>query len=467
MRRLFGTAGIRGRYLEEVSPHLAVEVGMALATYVKASKVVIGGDGRLTTPVLKLAAAVGAMTVGANAIDVGLVPLPTLAWSVRKYGGDGGIYITASHNPPTDNGIKVFTAKGMEFPESDERELEKIIREKSWRLADWDSVGKYEARLGALEDYVEEVSSKVMPAKVRRRPKVLVDTANGAPSLATPNVLRSIGADVVTLNANVDGRFPGRTPEPRPDVLEPFLPVAKDVGAHVFLAQDGDGDRLAVLDPAKGFIKQDRIIALIAKRKLEERKGTIVVSIDVGNAVRDVVEELGGKLYVVKLGKTHEGLLKNPDTLIAAEPWKLIDPSWGPWIDGIYQAGLIVKWMAEEGKDISELMSEVPNYPQARYSLKMPKHVRDQVFETMKDELLRMAGEDSEIITIDGLRVNFPDRSWLLIRKSGTEPKIRIYGEAESPQTLEAMINKLVRTATSTLRKLGVKEVKVEGKIIP
>jgi len=467
MRRLFGTAGIRGRYLEEVSPHLAVEVGMALATYVRASKVVVGGDGRLTTPVLKLAATVGAMTAGANVIDVGLVPLPTLAWSVRRYGSDGGIYITASHNPPTDNGIKVFTAKGMEFPESDERELEKIIYEKSWRIADWDSVGKYEVRPGALEDYVEEVSSKVMPTKIRRKPRVLVDTANGAPSLATPNVLRSIGADVVTLNANVDGRFPGRIPEPRPDVLEPFLPVARDVGAHVFLAQDGDGDRLAVLDPARGFIKQDRIIALIAKRKLEERKGTIVVSIDVGNAVRDVVEELGGKLYVVKLGKTHEGLLRNPDTLIAAEPWKLIDPSWGPWIDGIYQAGLIIKWMAEEGKDIGELISEVPNYPQARYSLKMPKHVRDRVYEAMRDELMRMAREDSEVVTIDGLRVNFPDKSWLLIRKSGTEPKIRIYGEAGTPQAIKAMVNRLLSVAASTLKKLGAGEAQVEGKVIP
>ena len=466
-RRLFGTAGIRGRYLEEVSPDLAWRVGLALSTHVGGGRVAVGGDGRLTTPVLKLAASVGLMSAGSDVIDAGLVPLPALAWSVRRFSCNGGIYVTASHNPPTDNGLKVFTADGMEYPESMEEELESIINSRSWKLADWDSVGKLLPEPRALQDYISELVAHDTPSRIRRIPRVLVDTANGAPSLATPLVLKSLGADVISINSNVDGRFPGRIPEPRPDVLEPFIPAARSLGVDAYLAQDGDGDRLAVVDPATGFIKQDRVIALIARRKLMERRGTIVVSIDVGNAVRDVVEELGGELYVVKLGKTHEGLLKRPDALMAAEPWKLIDPEWGPWIDGIHQAALIVRMMAEEGKDLRGLMSDIPNYPQARYSIRVPKDLKDAVFERMREELLNMAGEGCEVITIDGVRVNFPGKSWLLIRKSGTEPKVRIYGEAETPGKLKSMVDRLVKAALRVLKERGITEAEVEGKVLP
>ena len=467
MRRLFGTAGIRGRYLKKISSELAYKVGASLATYLKAGKIVVGGDGRLTTPLLRLAAGVGLMTAGADVVDVGLVPLPVLAWSISKYGGDGGIYITASHNPPTDNGLKVFSGEGMEFTEAMEIDLEALVFSSGWRTSGWDSVGKREEVMNAVEEYLNQLYEVVKPSTIKLKPKVLVDTANGAPSLATPLILKSMGADVVSLNSNVDGRFPGRLPEPRPDVLEPFIPVARGLGANVFFAQDGDGDRLAVIDPVKGFIKQDRVIALIAKHKLEEREGTIIISIDCGNAVRDVVSEFGGRLEVVKLGKTHEGLLRYEDALIAAEPWKLIDPSWGKWIDGIYQASLITKLMMETGKTIGELMNEIPNYPQARYSIAISEDLREGVYELLINELKGLMKGGEKVLEIDGFRVDFPDRSWMLIRKSGTESKVRIYGEARNVKKLQEVVNYLIRKAIDYARSKGYMDVSVEGEIIP
>ena len=467
MRRLFGTAGIRGRYLRRVSPELAYKVGASLATYLRARRVVVGGDGRLTTPILRLAAGVGLMSAGADVLDVGLVPLPVLAHSIRGLGGDGGIYVTASHNPPTDNGLKVFRSDGMEFTEGMEVELEGIISSGGWRVSDWDSVGVREEVLNAIDEYLNKLYGFVRPSEVRLRPKVLVDTANGAPSLATPLILKSMGADVITLNGNVDGRFPGRLPEPRPDVLEPFIPVARALGVDVFFAQDGDGDRLAVVDPAGGFVKQDRVIALIAKHKLMERRGTVIVSIDCGNAVRDVVSGLGGRLAVVKLGKTHEGLLNYGDALIAAEPWKLIDPSWGRWIDGIYQAALITKLIMESGRSLRDLMSEVPNYPQARYSIAVREDLKEGLYNHLVGWLRGLMRGGEEVLEIDGFRVDFPDRSWILIRKSGTEPKVRIYGEARSPKKLQELIENLIREAVNYSRSRGFTEVGVEGKLIP
>ncbi len=465
MGRLFGTAGIRGRYPDEVGPELAYRVALAVVTYVGARKVVVGGDGRTTTPVLKVSALAGVMAGGADAVDIGLTPMPVLPWAVRKLGGDAGIYITASHNPPTDNGIKVFSGEGREFFLREEDEVEKIIESGTWKLAGWDTVGSLSSR-EVIQEYLEELTEKLMPERVRRVPKVLVDTANGAASLTTPKLIKRLGASVVTINSNIDGYFPGRYPEPRPDVLEPFIPASKAVGADAYLAHDGDGDRLAVIDPAEGFIKQDRVIALIAKYKLMERRGTVIVSIDCGNAVKDVVEELGGKLKVVKLGKIHEGLSEERDAVVAAEPWKLIDPSWGPWIDGAYQAGFIVKLMMEEGVTLRELMKDIPNYPQARYSVKVPKGLRDEVFEYVTRELLSKAPETAEVVTIDGLRINYGDKSWLLVRKSGTEPKIRIYGEHLRRAELERMVNWVLELIKGYLESKGLKVVGIEGKVL-
>jgi len=282
-------------------------------------------------------------------------------------------------------------------------------------------------------------------------------------------VLKDIGAGVFTFNANVDGRFPGRYPEPRADVLEPLLPAARALGADVFLAHDGDGDRLAVLDPVKGFVKQDRVIALLAKWKLSESRGTVIVSIDVGRAVRDVVESMGGRLKVVRLGKLHEGLLETPDAVMAAEPWKFIDPSWGKWIDGVYQAATIVRMMAEEGRTIGELLEDIPDYPQARVSIRMPKEVRDRVYEVIAEELAATAPEGSEVTTIDGVRVDYPDGSWILLRKSGTEPKIRIYGEAPTMEELRRAVEGLETAVVRLAKQFGVGEsaIEVTGSVKP
>lgn len=465
-KRLFGTAGVRGRYLKEVSPEIFLYLSATIATYFKARKSVVGGDGRLTTPLLKSSVVAGLLASGSDVIDVGLVPLPVLAWSTKYLRSDLGIYVTASHNPPQDNGLKAFYGTGMEILEEDELRIEELYHSRRWFLVDWDAVGTYTSTT-IIEEYIEELLSKLGAGNKMSGVRILIDTANGAASLVTPKVLTELGAQVFTLNSNVDGRFPGRHPEPRPDILEPLLPIARELGVDVFLAHDGDGDRLAVLSPTKGFVKQDRIIALLAKEILSERRGTVVVSIDVGNAVKDVVEAAGGKLAITKLGATHTGILKYPDTVMTAEPWKFVDPEWGAWVDGVYQAAFLTKLMIERNSNIDALLKDIPDYPQARISIEVPKELKEEVYENLKTKLLEWRTPDSEILTIDGLRVNYSDKSWLLVRKSGTEPKIRIYGESTTYDNLKKRINELITEANKTLKKHNLKEAKVDGKIIP
>lgn len=458
--RLFGTAGIRGRYLEKVRPGLAYDIGVSVAAHVGGrGTITIGHDVRTTSPLLALSAGSGVMSGGVNAVFLGLVPTPVLAYSVPHTKSKAGIMITASHNPPPDNGIKVFQYNGMEYTEKMEEELELIMQVKSKFHATWDQVGRLIDASEIGEDYVEEISSFLRPRTIKYVPKIYIDCSNGAASNYTPRILRKMGAKVFSANCHPDGYFPGHEPEPRQDVLEPFLPVAASLNPDIMMAHDGDADRLAVLTTRRGFIKQDVIIALYSKYKLMEGRGTIIISIDVGNSVVDVVEKYGGRIVRSKLGKIHEKLLEHPGALLAAEPWKLIDPKWGLWVDGIYQAALLTKMMMEEGKTIDDLLADIPTFPWARISVPITSDLDrwEEFYEKLKERVVSSLGEYESISTIDGIRLDFPNKSWILVRMSGTEPKVRVYMEGNDAKEIDALIEKSLSLIKAVSGEMGIK----------
>lgn len=463
---LFGTSGIRGIYGREITPESALRLGLAISSYLRSKgKVLLGGDCRLTTHVLKLSLASGLTSGGVNVLDAGMIPLPVLTYGVVRNSLSGGIYVTASHNPPEYNGIKIFDSNGVELRSEDEMILEEIIERGLHSYVDWQAVGSYVMFEGLVDDYINDLVAKLMPRRVVKKVRVVVDAANCVTSLVTPKVLTRFGSYVQTLNSNVDGRFPGREPEPRPDVLSPYLSVVRELGGDIFLAHDGDGDRLAVIDPSEGFVKQDRLIALMFKYRLIESAGKVVASVDCGNAVKEVVDRYGGELIISKLGRIHEALIKHK-AIIAAEPWKLIEPSWGYWIDSIYQAGLIVKIMMEEGKNLKQLMEDIPNFPQARYSIKVAGDLKLGLYEHLRSYLEGISANKEGVIDIDGYRVNYLDRSWILIRPSGTEPKVRIYCEARTVDRLKELTERILSKSKEYLNSKGLK-LEVDGMLIP
>lgn len=468
MGRLFGTAGIRGPYLVKVTPELAYRVGLSVAAYVGGwGSATVGHDVRTTSPLLAQLAAAGLMAGGLDAIYLGVVPTPVLAYSVPHTRSRAGIIVTASHNPPPDNGLKVFDEAGMEYTQSMERELEELILSGDQRAlhATWDKVGRLVVSTEILEEYVRDLVDRMRAAYSKISLRVAVDCANGAASNVTPRVLRELGARVVSFNCHADGLFPGRHPEPRPDVLSEYIRGAESLGLDALLAHDGDADRLALALPGRGFVKQDILIALFAMEKLRDKRGTIIVSIDVGLEVEEIVEKLGGRLVRAKLGKTHEKLREAPGALMAAEPWKLIDPSWGPWVDAIYQAALLTKISLESGKKPTELIEEIPSYPSMRVSIRL--HSDDdkaRLYEKIREEVLStLARSGRERVTeIDGIRIDYDDKSWVLVRQSGTEPKIRIYGQAKTPGRLKDLMDSVRQIVSKVSESLGVKIYGVE-----
>lgn len=460
--RLFGTAGIRGRYLEKITPELAYRIGLSVAHYVGGyGSSSVGYDIRTTSPLLAQLVAAGLMAGGLDAIDTGIVPTPVLAYSVPKTKSKAGVMVTASHNPPPDNGLKVFDSEGMEYTLSMERDLEELISNGDLRKlhAPWDRVGRLIVGHEVLEEYVYDLLDVMTVRTPKIDLRVAVDCANGTASNVTPRVLRLIGAGkVVSFNCHHDGFFPGRHPEPRPDTVSPYIDAASTLSIHSLLAHDGDADRLAIAVPGLGFVKQDLVIALFSWWKLRDRKGAIVVSVDVGMEVEEIVDRMGGRLVRSKLGKLHERLKDTPGVLLAAEPWKLIDPSWGPWVDGIYQAALFVRIALEEGEPPANLIQRLPFYPSARINIKLSRDedklkIYPVLEEKAKSELAKGSVDINEM---DGVRITYEDSSWVLLRISGTEPKVRIYSQATSKEKLKELITRAKELVYQTAAQLGI-----------
>lgn len=455
--RLFGTAGIRLIYPREINPEIAFRIGNATGRLGLSKKAYVVHDTRTTSPLISIAFATGLMSTGVKTWICGVAPTPVAGFLARKYSALG-VSVTASHNPPEYNGVKLYDPEGFEFTRDLERKVESNFD--SLGYVEWDTVGDYAVFSEAIGEYYSELLRFIGEINAKWKPTIVIDCANGAAYNVSPLIVRSIGGKPFAFNCNPDGYFPIRAPEPRRDVLESMLNVYRSVNPVVILAHDGDADRLAVLDPVYGFIRQDRILALYAKKILEERKGHVVVSIDTGLVIEDVVYDNGGTIERYPLGKTHERVkelgLKN--VIMAGEPWKLIDTRWGPWVDGILQVALITKAIVESGKSLSKVIEEerIPDYPWDRRSYKIePLEIRDIVYEEVASEMLSLLGDPQKVTDIDGYRFEYKDRSWILLRKSGTEPKLRIYAEALSKERLTNMVEKTEKLIKEKVEKHG------------
>ncbi len=435
-KRLFGTRGIRGPISTKVTPELMLKLGSALAEYVDGGDVVVGRDARTSGEMLSRAFTAGLVSGGSDVVEIGVAPSPCVAFTTRRLGASAGVVITASHNPPTDNGVVMYRSDGTELLTEDEVSIERIVFGSGGRVAPWDELGKV-ARLEPLAQYLATMKRLV---KVKGSPKVVVDCANGAGSLATPRLLRELGCRVVTLNAHPDGHFPGRRPETQPWNLLDLMNAVREVDADIGLAHDGDADRIAVVDEQGNFVKHDSVIALFAGLAAGNSPGgTVVTSINTSIAIDEVVARAGGKTVRAALGGFTEAMLER-GACFAAEPGKLVFLDHGPWADGVLAAAKLVELMAAGRQPISNIIAEgVPDYPMYQQDFECPEDLKDDFMREMRGHVLANVGEIQDVVEIDGLRVNRNDGSWLLVRVSGTEPKARFVAEGRDEPELDRL----------------------------
>ncbi|MCL7412684.1 MAG: phosphoglucosamine mutase [ANME-2 cluster archaeon] len=435
--KLFGTNGVRGIANREMTADMAMALGKSLGTYMQRHnlglRVTVGRDTRISGDMLKSAAIAGLLSTGREVTDAGVLPTPALQYYVRSH-TDAGVMITASHNPREYNGLKIVAGDGTEFSRSGEAEVEDIYFSQQFHIAEWERTGSFSRDSTALKTYMDAIISLVDLDLIRNAGlTVVVDPGCGASCEVTPLLLRHLGCRVITLNAQPDGTFPGRAPEPTKDVLTDLMNTVKASGADLGVAHDGDADRVAFVDEMGEFLDEEDLLALMAEHVLRHKKGKVVTPVSSSLQIRDVTESMGGELIWTAVGSI-DVARKMIDTgaVFGGEGnGGLIFPEFQYCRDGAMTAARMLEIVAG-GRKLSELKSGLPVY----YNIKIKIRCNnlDDVIQKVACAL-----EEQEVDTTDGLKVWYPD-GWILIRPSGTEPIIRIYAESKSPDRAEELI---------------------------
>jgi len=419
--RLFGTSGIR-RVADENLIQLALKVGLVVGRLY--GSVVVGSDTRTSSGAMKHALISGLLAAGSEVSDSGVIPTPTLALAAREFAA--GAMITASHNPPEYNGIKLLNPDGSAFGSDQQKQIEGMILDGSLSAAVWDKIKDSSLYSGAVEGHVERILRE-FPGGLKL--KVALDCGCGAASVVTPHLLGKLGCEVVTLNCYPGGFFPHAI-EPVESNLGDLMRATRESGAALGIAHDGDGDRMMAVDDRGRFIPGDKLLALFAQ---EVGASKVVTTIDASM----VIDELGFSVTRTRVGDNYvsEELKGGGD--FGGEPsgsWVFPDVSLCP--DGIYAAAQLVNMAGRQR--LSLLVDSIPGYPLLRGSISSGGVVLSKL------ERQLMAMEPLSISNSDGIRLNFED-GWLLIRASGTEPRIRVTAEARSEARVHRLYDSGVR----------------------
>ncbi|OED30635.1 phosphoglucosamine mutase [Methanosphaera sp. WGK6] len=432
--KLFGTSGIRGKYQDEITLELALDVARALAKYIggEDKKVVIGYDTRTTGKLIAHIMTAGLEQSGCNVLLLGMVPTPTVGYATLKKEADAGIMITASHNPSQYNGIKLWNADGLAYKQEQEREIERIVYEKEFNLVGWDKIGKEYDISSFKEEYINDII-KISEIDPEKPLKVVVDCASGAGSYLSPEALRKSGMNVITLNSQPDGFFPGRNPEPNSDNLQELMKTVKTIGADVGLAHDGDADRMIAVDENGNLSDFDKLLTIIAK----EFGGTVVTTVDASACLDTEMEKIGGTVLRTPVGDVHvaESINENNGTFGGEPSGTWLHPDFCMCPDGLLSGLRIVRCIQKNGK-LSEQLNAIENYPTIREKITCENNKKDEVMKVVSSDFKNEFNDVTEILTIDGVRIKFKDGSWVLIRPSGTEPYIRITAEGKTQEHL-------------------------------
>lgn len=434
MAKYFGTNGIRGTF-EVLNPLLALKASQAIGDYFNCGNVLVGRDHRLTSPTLHKAVLSGLESVGCSVTDLGVVTTPTAEFMVEKLHPDGLIIITASHNPPEWNALKVIDAKGVALSKERGEGIEEAI-DGSVPLSSWDKAGSTTGYAGATEEHLKAILSEVDVDKIKKRKlKVVLDCANGVPALIGPQLFEALGCEVVLLNSEMDGRFPGRPSEPREENIQEMLRLTRESGADFGIAWDGDGDRIVMADSNGEFVIGDRVFALCALLKLKEKPGPVVTTVATSKAVADVAFEFGQRIDYTAVGAPYlsEVASKGECAIAGEEVGGVIWPEVSLAKDGFLTAAKIAEAVCE--KPLSDWLKEFPFY----FNVKGKVPCEPSEIKAKMDSI--PIPEGAEVVRVDGVRLNFED-SWVIFRPSGTEPLIRVFAESTSEEKAKALVAK-------------------------
>lgn len=447
---VFGSSGTRGIANEDLTPEFVVKIAKALGTIEDADRIAVARDTRRSGQMLAAASASGLASVGVDVALLGVVPTPGVQCYAEHHGVPA-IVITASHNPPEYNGVKIIGASGIEYSITELQTLERILRSGSFETVPWDRVGQLRTVENANTAYVDAVVGAVDGTQIASADlTVAVDPGHGAGAITNPVIYRKLGCRVITIHSDPNGYFPGRNPEPVEQNLSALRQLVRTTDADVGIAHDGDADRAIFIDEHGQYIEGDGALAAFATVTLED--GDVAVSaVNVSQRLVDVAADVNARLELTPVGSTRivsriqELQHAGEHVAIAGEGnGGIIFPEYRLTRDGAYTAARFLEMLAEQ--PASEIIASFDAYHNVRVNIEYESHEHR---EAMLDAVVAFANAESATLsTVDGYRLDYGD-AWVLVRPSGTEPIIRMYAEATDPDRAQELVDRVQRELES------------------
>ena len=438
-------SGVRGVVGQSLTPKLLTRFAQAFGTHTGPGTIVIGRDPRTSGEMVKHAVVAGILSTGNRVIDIGVCPVPTVQLQVRHRRAQGGIAITASHNPAEWNALKFIGSSGLFLDAAQARELLDIYHQGEYTKVGGAELRTVEEIEGATDLHIKSILDALGPLpQTHRKLRVVLDSCNGAGSLVGPKLIEALGAEVIPINVTPDGSFP-RPAEPLAENLGDLCLAVKEHQADVGFAQDMDADRLAIVSNEGEAIGEDNTLVLAMLYVLEREKGPVVANLSTTSAVEDVAKRFGCPVFLTKIGEVNvTDAMQQHGAVIGGEGnGGVIYPRINFARDSLVGIALVLHLLAESGKSVTELLETVPRY----HIVKDKMTCRSDRISTV----LRMVREqfaEFPMDTRDGVKVITKD-GWFLVRGSNTEPIIRIVAEAKSEERARELVRKL-RSSSET-----------------
>lgn len=448
MARLFGTDGVRGIANEELTPLLAMQLGQAGAYVLTKEKqhkptIMVGCDTRISADMLANALMAGVCSVGANAVYVGVIPTPAVAYLTKKYKVDAGVVISASHNPVEFNGIKFFDGEGYKLPDALEDEIENLINKNmsGVKFPTGAGVGKVKYRTDAREEYINH-AIQTIPVDLGQI-KIVVDCAEGAAHYTSVEALKELGGQVIAIHNSPDGsNINANCGSTHMEELQARVVYEQ---AQVGLAFDGDADRLLAVDEKGNIVDGDQIMAIVGKHMQKQGKlnhNVIVATVMSNLGFYLMAKEQGLKIEQTKVGDRYvlERMKEIDASLGGEQSGHIIFLEENTTGDGLLSALHLLQVMVETKKPLSELASIMTVLPQALVNAAVPNHKKENYMEY--PEIASAIAE---------LEKKFAGEGRVLIRPSGTEPKVRVMIEGKDQQVIDTEARKLAELIQNTM----------------
>lgn len=435
-----GISGVRGIVGASLTNAVAMEFGKAFSTLVNCGKIVVARDTRTSGDMLKSAVCAGTLASGCYVINLGVVPTPTALFYVRKNKVDGGIIVTASHNPGEWNGLKFVERDGTFLNEARLERFFDIYYKKEFRKVSWDVIKNITVDPTAADSHIDAVLKHLDVKAIRKRHfKVGVDYVNGTGCVITPRFLSELGCRVFAINDKPTGLF-NHEPEPLPKNLKALSRQVRQKRCDIGFAQDPDADRLAVVSEKGAAIGEELTLAFAVKFILSHRKkGVVVTNLSASRVLDDITDAFKVKLIRTKVGESNVvSEMKKRSAVIGGEGnGGVIFPSINYGRDSIVGMGLILEYLAKSNKKVSGLASELPSYEMIKGKFECPFSKASDALENIK-----LAYKGEKIDTADGVKIIWPQK-WIHIRSSNTEPIIRVIAEGATKKEVAELYNKV------------------------